>query len=1174
MGYTFVKPQDAYNLASYLKSRNVPEGEWKTTLPKLANKLESIRFNKKPETYKKIYSAASEAGPITKVLMGIYGSNLVKTFTAGVQTMAPHSWYGQASHAIEDVLASGKAVPETAVGRFFGRSLLPLMADAPVFSALGAAGAATGTGAIGTLMMYSAEGQAADIIAGRQKTFNFKSLAKAGLLGGVFFGMGKLVGHVPYLRQLSPPSALAVKGRRVTKFWEKVNARYPDFSKVAPDIAKKLSKQAKRLTALDTREFASMTQLTPSGGIASRVGKRLLSSGLRAVPASFVSPAVELFDPTTNQKWDIKDFANTWALYASMDIMGIIKAGQWGAMESRLKQQGIDPKQATVLTNLAQVKPMASIQQVFSLLKHNKASVKNAADVWKSWQIEQGTKGKFGVKVQLNIRKTLRTAEDEQKRLYEEYAVPMPSPAERLASALEIYTKTKKPAFHPGAKARMLKQAKLLRDYKGNIFDLDNEGLRGVIGMATQKRSVENARIKLLPKLKVKTIDELKAFAKTRGVSLKNKTPQRLMAEILMTEKGKKPGKSKTVDTLMRQIRRIEKKPIAPKYLPEGAKIEPATHARWFSDPRRFFYAKKAGDVIEPGYQARVKMTLEASYIKNWLTTTAADLHRLTHTSVSEINKARLRNKPTKAQYKLAKFLNEERPDFRNVPAELRQIYKDCRYLSDNMRKRANVVLKFLDMKDKNGKPMEIKNLPGYLTRLLDVQARAAKGEHPFNPNLEYWIRRISPDDIHNFTRLHRTLKTKEFEGLLMNPFQCLNALVAADLKTIYLQVPSVLFKQQINNLAGREILPANMRKALKSWMDIAIKGYPAPSDKMTDATLAQLKVPAFMNKVLAPFGRTWGDRSIKNISDDLGQIIHLSTIWGRVKLPVRNHTQKLLALGLTDTYSFIKATGPAPPECLRIIQNSDFYNISRVAYMESIPTSVLGAAKKAGFDWYGRSHVSNVTHTMKAMWHSCHRLARSKNPTFRAFWQDVIKHENKLKMEMEWGADSCQYAYFKQSVPELYQSKTASIFAKLQSWPMNYAFKYHRELLHRLATGRPGWAGKGPSVLPWSLRLGSVRHLVSSAIFIEALRKGLGLDYSKIAGLGVLPTQLSPTGQFMTGLVQWAGADTEWEKENAKRKMGNTIGAFVPTSGAARDLTRFLTGEATLGETVFYQEK
>jgi len=276
MGYTFVTSADVYPMTEALVNRGTPIDD---KLPDLVNKsldkLEFLRFNKQSETYKKVYLGATKADPFTKLMMGIYGSNLVKTFTAGVQTVAPRSWYGQASHAIEDVLASGKAVPETAVGRFFGRSLLPLMADAPVFSALGAAGAATGTGAIGTLMAYSAEGQAADIIAGRQKTFNFKALAKAGLLGGVFFGMGKLVGRVPYLRQLSPPSALAVKGRRVTKFWEKVNARYPDFSKVAPDIAKKLSKQAKRLALVDAKEYASMTQLTPSGGIASRVGKRL-----------------------------------------------------------------------------------------------------------------------------------------------------------------------------------------------------------------------------------------------------------------------------------------------------------------------------------------------------------------------------------------------------------------------------------------------------------------------------------------------------------------------------------------------------------------------------------------------------------------------------------------------------------------------------------------------------------------------------------------------------------------------------------------------------------------------------------------------------------------------------------------------------------------------------------
>ena len=1165
MGYTFVTSADVDPMTEALVNSGVPVDN---KLPALVNKsldnLETLRFNKKPETYKKIYAAASEADPVTKFFMGVYGSNLVKTFTAGAQTMAPNSWYGQASKAIEDVMASGKAVPDTAVGKFFGRSLLPLMADSPIFSALGS----LGLGSIGTLMMYNAEGQAADIVAGRKKEFDFKSLAKAGLFGAVFHGTGKLIGRIPYLNQLGKTNPLMKKGARVTKFWEKVKEKYPDFSKISPEVNKKLKRQLLRMKKLDTQEYARMSQLTPSGGVAERVGKRLLSSGVSALPASFVSPAVELFDPTTNQKWDIKDFANTWALFASMDVMGLIKAGEWGAMESRLKQQGVDPKQATVLTNLAQTNPTASIHQVFGSLMHNKASVKNAANVWKMWQVEQGLRGEFGLvsKMPKDIRNILRTAEEEQVRLTDTYGAAVPSPANRLATALEIYAKSKK-GLHPKGKAKMINQAKLLRGFEGNLYGIDKEGLREALGMATQKKSAESARIKLFTKLKAMTPERLKVEAKKRKVTSKNKTSNQLTKDILMTVKGTPSRKSKIVDMLSRQIRRIEKNPVSVKPLPEGTQIKPMTWFERFSDPVRFFTALGAKDVVEPGTIAAENLMLERSHIKAWTATARAELIKLTHTSQTEMRLARLRNKPTKAERALAVFLHNRKPDYKKVPENLRKLYKDMRFLSDTMRERANVVYKFLDMRDKNGKLIQIEYLPGYLTRLITAQAKAAKGEHLFSPEMEYHIRRMSPKDVSNFTRLHRTLETPEFEGLLMDPFKCMDAMTSVDLKTIYLHIPSVLFKEQMDNLMKRGAIPESTRNALENWMNITIKGFPSPSDKMTDATLAQLKVPQFMNATLKPFGRTWGDRSIKNTSDGLGRMVHDSTIMGRVKLPIRNLTQKLLGLGLYDSYSFLKASGIAPKECMKIIMNSHFYNLSRKAFLEALPASEVAKIEKAGFYMYGKSHVSNVNHTMKTAWFAAERWSKSVNPNISKFW----RNKENVKKEMDWGADSCHYSYFKTRVPTLYRSKTASLFFKLQSWPMNYAFKYHRELFHRLITGRPGWAGSGPSVLPTSARLGMLRHIVSSVIFIEGLKKGLGLDYSRIAGLGVIPSQLSPVGQLLTGMGQWANGD-DWERENAERTMVNALKAFIPGHGAVKDVVKALNGEGDISSLLFYK--
>jgi len=567
-------------------------------------------------------------------------------------------------------------------------------------------------------------------------------------------------------------------------------------------------------------------------------------------------------------------------------------------------------------------------------------------------------------------------------------------------------------------------------------------------------------------------------------------------------------------------------------------------------------YARTLGtyDLIEPLIKAKTKLLLERQKIFNWLDNKEKEVFKLEKVSLLAKAKAGIKAKPTVAHEKWFDLLDKNTTAVdAGLTGKSAEVFDELRGLTESILQRTNEVRLQVGLDP-------IQSLKSYITHIEDViSKKLTKEKYPFPEEIKYWLNYIQPKHIFNPTALHRFLEDKP--SLLKNPFKALKTMAAMDLKQIYLEKPNLLFKEQLSALKGQ--IPADTKKWTELYVNQVIKGFPTPLDEMTNNTLNTLGITNVLDKMLAPFGRTVGINPAREISGALSRLIHDAVIWGRMKLVIRNHTQKLLTLGLYDTKSFAKALFPAGKDLQKLIKSNDFWKISNREFMERLPEGMLGKLEQIGYKPYGHSHISNIGFSMKTAYYASMDLV--KNPKYAKLgWteEDAIK-------EMEFGANTTQYWYNTMGMPDVYRSGIGRMFGTLQSWWMNYGWKYWREMLTRGFTGKTGWGKE----IPVKWRLGAIRHILASLLFVEGVRRAFGWDYKRITLFGVLPTYLSPPGQIVTGLTNYIFGKSEWQKTKGKNQVLNSLWAFVPGSMATKDWWK-AQEESNLEELFFYTEK
>lgn len=569
----------------------------------------------------------------------------------------------------------------------------------------------------------------------------------------------------------------------------------------------------------------------------------------------------------------------------------------------------------------------------------------------------------------------------------------------------------------------------------------------------------------------------------------------------------------------------------------------------------RYAYTLGVHDLIEPSIKGKTALLNERQGLHDWLDGMEKKTNKLAKTPVLEKSKARLKNIPTKAEERMGTLVdNYETAAEAGLTGEEAIIHTELRKLTNVSLARTNEIREAVGLEP-------IRKLSGYMTHISDILSnKVLKEKYPFPEEIKYWLDRINPKHIFNPTALHRTVKDRP--GLEKNPFKALKAMVSMDLKQIYLEAPNIMFRKQLNALAPQ--IPATTRKWAQAFQNEVIKGYPTRLDNLTNATLDRMGITRMIDAALKPFGRGLGANPAKEISGAINRLVHDAVIWGKVRLVIRNHTQKLLSLGLYDTKAFMKSMLPASPELESILKGSEWFKLSGQQFMERLPEGMLGKLEKLGYKPYGHSHVSNVRSTMKAAYYASKELV--DNPKYKRLgWAEAD-----IKKEMEFGGNTAQFWYNLMGMPEIFRSGGGRFLSTLQSWWMNYTTKYWREMLHRAYYGKTGW-GKS---IPVKWRMGALRHVITSLLFVEGTRRALGLDYKRIALLGVLPTYLSPPAQIVTGLYNYVAADSDWQKKKALQRIKWSWKAFVPGSGAWRDFSSVWEGEKPVESLFFYTEK
>jgi len=578
------------------------------------------------------------------------------------------------------------------------------------------------------------------------------------------------------------------------------------------------------------------------------------------------------------------------------------------------------------------------------------------------------------------------------------------------------------------------------------------------------------------------------------------------------------------------------------------------TFATHFTPSDRYARTLGVYDLIEPSIKAKTKMLLERREIFKWLDKQEKAIYRIERAGKIETAKAFIKGRPTITEAKWFDLLDKNKTATEaGLTGESAKIFSELRNLTNRMLERTNIVREQVGLEP-------IEGLKSYITHLKDIATKKAlKEKYPFPEEIKYWLNFVKPKHIYNPTAFHRIIQDEK--GLLRNPFKALKAMVSMDLKQVYLEKPNILFREQIKAL--KDIIPASTRQWVELYMNEVIKGYPTKLDQMTNDTLNTLGITKAIDLVLRPFGRQLGFNPVKEISGALSRVIHDAVIWARLKLVIRNHTQKLLTLGLYDIKAFSKALLPASKELNALIKSNDFWKISMGEFLERMPKDAFGRLETLGFIPYGKSHISNVGFAMKTAYYGAKELAT--NPKYAKYgWtnEDIIK-------EMEFGANTTQYWYNLMGMPDIYRSGIFRTFGVLQTWWMNYTMKYWREMLSRAFTGKTGW-GKS---IPVKWRLGALRHIITSLLFIEGIRRALGWNYKRIALFGVLPSYLSPPGQIVLGIYNYLTADTDWAKAKAKNQVKYAWNAFIPGSMAWKDFWKaWETGN--IEELLFYTEE
>lgn len=608
--------------------------------------------------------------------------------------------------------------------------------------------------------------------------------------------------------------------------------------------------------------------------------------------------------------------------------------------------------------------------------------------------------------------------------------------------------------------------------------------------------------------------------------------------------------------------------------------------------PIRFFtaqdyYTQKLGlkPLVRPLELAKQRFDLEHQAFANAVEKQIEKLNKIAGTSIAEKIASKVKNVPTRAERTMRDLLDqhEEPPAF--LSDSEREIFTWFRNLNRTILNGENEVRALLGID-----PIPYRK--AYVRHIAEGMAlEMLQGIHPFPEGLKYWSERLVGKKVFNPMEFQRQIADDLEQYFTKDLAYATKSMLWTGLKEIHLSRPLRAFTEQLTaftkdlpayeNLSAEEIarvrkmsvMPASTRKWLENYVNQVIKGQPTGLDMEINRLLMREGLRGVVDKMLAPFGRSLGQFPLTKLGQVTGRTI-MAAVLGplRVKLIIRNKHQLMQNLALYTLKANIRGVlTPANEQMQELLAQSTF--LKGYTGLEELPAGLMNKLEKIWHGAYRWSAVSNAHSAMKvAYWDTLELIANPKYKTLG--WADPQRtykepkgflypsEKQKMLYEMEWGAGATQYSYIPMGMPELFRHKTLVPLTRLQSWWMNYFFRFHREALSRALTGKTGYGAR----LPWSRRLAYLKYLFIGGSILTAL------GYKRSFLMGVVPDTLSPAMQMALGLYGYVSADNDYGRKKAVRQIYYSWKAFVPGSLTFSDFNDVWTGEKPLISLFFYK--
>jgi len=289
--------------------------------------------------------------------------------------------------------------------------------------------------------------------------------------------------------------------------------------------------------------------------------------------------------------------------------------------------------------------------------------------------------------------------------------------------------------------------------------------------------------------------------------------------------------------------------------------------------------------------------------------------------------------------------------------------------------------------------------------------------------------------------------------------------------------------------------------------------------------------------------------------------------------LLIRNLFQRTQELAFHNPIAIIKGFVFEKGKLKELMDKSPF--LKGYTGVEELPADLMGKLERIALAPYQSTAVINARQAMRVTYHDTLPFFTkekykdlgwaSPKRTYTEPKGFLYPEEETLMLaEMELAARATQYQYIGLGMPGIFRNKTLIPLTRLQSWWMNHFFMFHREATHRFLYGETRLGHK----LPWAKRVNYLTYLLFGGAILTSM--GYGMSYL----WQVLPHNLSPVGQFMTGLLTYVGADTDWEREKGKREIFSAWKAMVPGPLAYDEFEKLWSGEMPLWQMFFYGQE